>query len=373
MKRFVLLLAPLILLFGCAAPEKVEETTVFYPSPPQQPRLQFLVSINGEEDIGEPQSALKEFLVGDAASEKWIGKPYDIASSPGKIYVMDRRFNKLLIIDLAKRTFNFLNDNKLGALAEPSGIWVSEDEVKYIADMKRKQVVVFDRDNNYLRVYGQKNLFDKPVDVAVYNDRVYVCDMKKHKIFVLDKGSGSLVTTIGSLGVGDGKLYKPSHINVDQAGNIYINDAFNFKVHKFDKYGEFVRSYGFHGDIIGAFARPKGLDVDDEGHIYVVDSAFENVQIFDAKTAKLLLFFGGSGNGPGNMYLPAAVHIDYANAQYFSNYVDKDFKIEYVVYVGNMFGPSKLNVYGFGTWVGPSFLGGENETDEQKDGNQEAK
>lgn len=357
MKRFVFLLAPFFLFIGCTAPGLIKESIVFYPPLPQQPRLQFLFSISSEDDIRDPGSAFTEFLIGDMHSDKEIGKPYDIGTAPGKIYVLDRRFNKLLIIDLAARTFSHLDDQGLGALAEPSGIWVTEDDSKYIADMKRKQVVVFDADNRFKRVYGNKDLFDKPVDVAVYENSVYVCDMDKNQILVLDRQSGALKKSIGELGQEEGKLYKPSHISLDSAGNVYINDAFNYRTQKFDGNGRYIKSFGYHGDTFGAFARPKGLDIDRGGHMYVVDSAYENVQIFDAESGQLLLFFGGAGTEPGNMYLPASVHIDYTNAQYFQNFADKNFTIEYVVYVGNMFGFNKLNVYGFGQWTGPQLSG----------------
>ena len=122
---------------------------------------------------------------------------------------------------------------------------------------------------------------------------------------------------------------------------------------KFDSNGKFIKSFGYQGDTIGAFARPKGLDIDMEGHLYVVDTAFENVQIFDDDTAEPLLFFGGFGPTPGSMYLPSGIYIDYLNVEYFRKYVDKDFSAKYLVYIGNMLGEKKLNVYAFGEWIGP--------------------
>ena len=353
MNKAVLSLLTFLMLFGCVAtPPQKTETVVFYPSLPERPRLQFLHTITGEEDLGGAQSAFQEFLLGEPTSEKRLGKSYDIHSSVGKIYVLDRSHKKLIIIDLAANEFDYIRDQRLGELNDPSGIWVTADETKYIADMKRKQVVVFGRDNNFLKVYGDEDLFDKPVDVAVYKDNIYVCDMTKNQIFVLDKETGKVKTTIGKLGKEDGYFYKPTHVIVDEAGNIFVNDAFNYRVQKFDAAGRFHKSYGFPGVNIGGFVRPKGLGIDQEGHLYVADAAFENVQIFDEKTGQLLLFFGGAGMGPGDMYLPSGVHIDYANAAYFKNFVDKDFQLKYVLYVGNMFGPRRLNVYGFGEWVG---------------------
>jgi DNA-binding beta-propeller fold protein YncE len=354
MKQIFCLVVPLVLLCGCGGlQQKSSVETVFYPSLPQLPRLQYLMTINSERDIEKPRSVFAEFVIGDVAANSVIGKPYDIGSSPGKIYVLDRTFKKLLVIDLAAREFKVLDDKRMGALLEPSGIWVSPDGKKYIADMKRQQVVVFDAENNYLRSYGDKEMLAKPVDVALFAGRLYVCDMDANRIAVIDEGSGELLRTFGEPSSADGGLYKPTHIQIDSKGNIFVNDAFNHQIRMFDTNGGHLKSFGYHGDVAGSFARPKGLDLDRQGHLYAADAAFENVQIFDVDSEKLLLFFGGGGTRPGNMYLPAGVHVDYANTAYFSAFADKDFHLEYVIYVGNMYGPNKVNVYGFGTWSGP--------------------
>jgi hypothetical protein len=125
----------------------------------------------------------------------------------------------------------------------------------------------------------------------------------------------------------------------------------------FDKGGAFVKVIGYQGSHPGAFVRPKGLDIDRDGHLYVADAGFEIIQIFDVDSAEPLLPFGKYGPAPGSTYLPAGVHIDYDNVAYFSRYADPDFRVEYLVYVGNMLGDRKLNVYGFGEWVGPSLKG----------------
>jgi hypothetical protein len=78
----------------------------------------------------------------------------------------------------------------------------------------------------------------------------------------------------------------------------------------------------------------------------VVDAGFENVQIFD-KEGQLLMFFGGPYNGPGDMWLPAKVIIDYNNLEYFQKYVHNNFNLKYLIFVTNQYGPDKVNVYGF--------------------------
>ncbi len=343
-----------ILLANCAPAKKIEGT-VFYPMPPQRPRLQFLTSITGEDDIGKKQSALQEFLLGKRQPFKQIARPYDIGAVKDKIYVSDRTYKKVLIIDLKNKNLEYIKAEKEAAINEPAGIWVTEDDYKYVTDYGRKQVLVFDNNNNYIRAYGEKDQFGKPLDVAVYNNNIYVCDFDKHQIIVIDKDSGETIKTIGSVGSKEGELYKPTHVIVDQKnGNIYVNDSFNFRIQEFNSAGEFIKSFGYAGDTLGGFARPKGIAVDDSGHLYAVDTAFENVQIFDERTAQILLFFGGFTQVSGGMYLPNGIHIDYTNVEYFKKYQDKDFSIRYLVFVGNMLGWKKINVYGFGDWVGPA-------------------
>ncbi len=324
---------------------------VFYPKPPAFPRMQFLTSISSEDGLKTRSSAFEDFILGPDRGMSLIGRPYDVASSPGKIYIVDRNINKILVIDLVEQRFKILRDSRRGVLRAPAGIWVSADGFIYIADMLRKQVVVFDEGNGYLRTYGDGEMFGKPVDVAIYDDRIYVCDMVKNNIAVLDKNSGKLLRTIGAIGGAEGQLYKPTHLAVDTRGNLYVNDAFNFRVQKFDGEGGFIKTIGFHGDRLGAMARTKGLGLDRESNLYVADAAFEHVQLFNDK-GKLLMFLGGPGVGPGNMYLPGGVHVDYDNVAYFNKFADEEFKVEYLLYVCNMSGPNKLNVYGFGEWQG---------------------
>ena len=99
------------------------------------------------------------------------------------------------------------------------------------------------------------------------------------------------------------------------------------------------------GKGIGQFVRPKGISVDKDDNLYVVDAGFENVQIFNSNN-KLLMFFGGPYNGPGDMWLPAKVHVDYENMQYFKKWVSPEYELSYLIYVANQYGPDKISVYG---------------------------
>jgi sugar lactone lactonase YvrE len=343
----------LVTLSGCAQPVQQEVNTVFYPPPPGQPRIQYLYTLTKQSDIGEEQTDFEQFLFGPEVEFTGVVRPYDISSGRGKIYVVDRMHDKIFIFDLVQRQLNTLEDNSHpdGSIQYGGGIWVDTDGTQYIADIKRKQVLVFDVENKYTGAYGDGTIFDKPVDLAVYDNKIYVCDYEKHRIVVLDKDSGQVIGTIGESGTEDHQLHRPTHVTVDDKGFIYVTDAFNFKIKKFTADGELVLAFGAAGDTIGTFARPKGAAVDRQGNIYVVDAANEQVQIFNS-AGQILLFFGGPGTNIENLWLPAGISIDYDNVDYFQNFADKDFKLEYLIYVANMAGPGRTNIYGFGEWTG---------------------
>jgi DNA-binding beta-propeller fold protein YncE len=348
MKKRILIFSMLIICMGCASiPEKrvVPPASIFYPALPQRPRLQFLLSISGEGDLGKKQSVFHEFIFGESHHQS-LGKPYDVAAAMGKIYVMDRLYKRIVIIDLTSQTMSFLNDRGNGRLDDPAGICISQDDIKYVADMQRQQVVAFDKTNRFLRTYGGQEIFEKPVDVAVYGKFLYVVDINKEKLFILDKENGKVIKTVG----GEDEFFKPSHVTVGPLGNVFVTDTFNFVIKKFSPDGRFLGTIGTLGDQIGGFVRPKGVGVDEESRLYVVDAAFENVQIFNDQ-GQILLFFGGPGTGPGNLYLPSGIAVDYSNTAFFQKFADPDFKLEYLVYVTNMFGKNMLNVYGFGHWT----------------------
>jgi hypothetical protein len=171
---------------------------------------------------------------------------------------------------------------------------------------------------------------------------------------VLDRATGEIIDVIGGIGSADGRLNKPSHLALDAEGNLFVTDSFNLRLQMFDPQGEFVKVIGWNVQGPGGLARPKGLDVDRDGHLYIADAAFQIMQIFSVETRDALLYFGKNGTGPGGNYMPSDVHIDYDNIGYFSQYAHPQFELEYLIYVGNLLGDKKLNVYGFGHWTGES-------------------
>jgi DNA-binding beta-propeller fold protein YncE len=206
---------------------------------------------------------------------------------------------------------------------------------------------VFDNKNKFVKVIGDGESY-KPSDVLIADNKLFITDIKNHRIVVLDKDTDEQLYTIGSVGSKDGELFYPTNLALGPDNNLYVSETGNFRVQKFTLDGKFVKSFGKVGTGMGQFARPKGIAVDRDGRIHVVDAAFENVQIINSE-GKLLMFYGEPGNDRANINLPTDVVIDYDNVEYFRKYAKPGFNLEYIILVASQFGVSKVNVFGFGT------------------------
>jgi DNA-binding beta-propeller fold protein YncE len=347
----LLIVLALALFTGCATGPKVAEDAIFYPPLPNPPHIQYLHTFSNEYDLSEG-GALGKFVLGEDENKSPIMKPYGVAIRNGKIFVVDARGKGYAIFDLAMKEFRVVMGSGGGALEKPINIIIDEAENRYITDTDRKQVLVFDAQDNFIRAYGMENQF-KPTDVALSGNNLYVCDIEHHTIHVLDKQTGETIRTISAEGDAEDKIFKPTNIEI-YGDNLLISDTFNGRVQVFTLDGEHLYSIGQLGTGLGQFARPKGVAVDREGRIYVVDAAFQNVQIFDSDQ-KLLLFFGAPGAGRDSMNLPATVVIDYDNIEYFRQYADPNFDIEYIILVVSQYGKNKVNAYAFGKMKGMDY------------------
>jgi sugar lactone lactonase YvrE len=112
--------------------------------------------------------------------------------------------------------------------------------------------------------------------------------------------------TWGSLGSGNGQFQSPADVATDAAGHVYVADAGNHRIQKFDSSGTFLLTWGSTGSGAGQFQSPTSVATDAAGDVYVVDNGNSRVQKFTA-TGTFLLAWGTSGSGPGEFNNPSDV------------------------------------------------------------------
>jgi len=355
------LLGALVLLTGCVttpskAPVAAKQEAVFYPRPPDAPRIQHLATYASARDLESDKSSggLKDFLLGEEKQDEALVRPYGVAMSDGKIYVADSRAPGLAIFDLKARKFSLMSGAGSGRMQRPINVSIDADGTKYVTDTARNQVLVYDRGDNFVAAYGDKGEF-KPVDIAIAGERLYVVDIEHHEVQVRDKRSGKLQFKFGRSGNDEAQwLHQPTNLAIGRNGDIYVVETGNFRVARFTPDGKFVRHYGEAGQAPGQFARPKGIAIDRAGRLYVGDAAFQNVQLFDPD-GRMLMAFGQPGDDSPGLNLPAGMAIDYDNVALFRKLADPKFAIEHLILVVSQFGPNQVDVFGFGKMNGAEY------------------
>ena len=355
---FIIVIWTLLLLAGCRSAKITgpESKPIFFPPPPETPRLQFLKSFSGPDDLGiVTTSAFEKFVVGVPEKAEGIKTPYGLAIHEGKIYICDIGRGMVEVIDPRKRTFDYLTKDR--RLLNPVNIYIDDDGTKYVADPKAGMVFVFDWNNNITSMLG-KELKINPIDVVVRGSLCYVTDYSSNQIVIMDKITGREITRLGKksekkglneplAALTNGEFSLISDLALDRQGNIYVTDKAGARITQFDRTGAFRRTIGRLGKNIDEFVRPKGIAVDNDNRIWIVDTGTEVAKIYNEQ-AQLLLFFGLPGNEPGMMNLPTKIVLDYDNISLFEQYAIEGADIEFLVLVTNQYGPNKVSVYGFG-------------------------
>lgn len=342
---------------GCqvAEVEQQRPKPVFFPPLPEMPRLQFLKSFSGPDDLGGATGGgFQRFVLGEPQTEQGISKPYGVAIHDGKIYVCDVGRRTVEVLDVRNGKFGYLTKDR--RLMNPVNIHITGDGTKYVADPTAGAILVFDRDDNFSAMLGTK-LGIAPIDVTVSGRRCYVSDFTSNQIVVFDISTQQEIARVGEEGAAQpqgttaelppGQILLISDLALDQRGNIYVTDKAAARITQFDRSGRLQRVIGRWGSNIDEFIRPKGIALDSSQRIWVVDAASEVAKIYDDQ-ARLLLFFGLPGNKPGMMNLPAKIVVDYKNVHFFQQYAVEGARIEFLVLVSNQYGPNKVSVYGFG-------------------------
>jgi DNA-binding beta-propeller fold protein YncE len=360
MKTTGYLLAVLILagsLTGCAG--KRVSGPVFWPYPPDPPRIQYLTGISDSTEIEEKQTTFSLVLTGgeEAGVIKKIGKAYGIAAHKGKLYIASSSSKQVVVIDVANKKFDYVKGNiGKGALSKPVNVDVGDDGYLYVTDSGRREIVVYDPAGNYVDAFGKGFENAKLVDAAAYGKYLYVPDFATSEIRVLDKKTGEQVNSLAKGTDPKTTVALPVNIEIDDKGIIYITNTGTGTIMKFDVDGNLLGTIGKMGDRFNEFARPRGVAVDSDGRVYVVDAGHGNVQIFD-KDGRLLTFFGTSDPKleAGTMNLPAGIAVSRDNLDFYQKMAAPGFKLEEVIFVVNQFGTPTISVYGLGLMAGADY------------------
>jgi hypothetical protein len=161
----------------------------------------------------------------------------------------------------------------------------------WIVDAGSNQVVKFDSDGRFQLVLGRKpeniTLRPGPGVPASAADAAFLARSGAAPAGGGGGGGGgggNAGRAAGSGINGDG-FNRPADVTWDRAGNIYIADGFgsNNRIAKFNKDGNFLKTWGSTGAGQGQFNGVRGIASDAAGNIYVADAGNKRIQVFDGE------------------------------------------------------------------------------------------
>jgi len=172
------------------------------------------------------------------------------------------------------------------ALGDVAAIGLDHKDRVYCFNRGDHPMVVFDRDGNFLRSWGE-GVFKRPHGIHVGPDETLYCtDDGDHTVrkCTLD---GKILLEIGIPGrpsayMSGEPFHRCTHTALSPQGDIYVSDGYgNACVHKYAPAGRRLFSWGTPGADKGQFNIPHNICCDVDGWVYVADRENHRVQVFD--------------------------------------------------------------------------------------------
>jgi hypothetical protein len=189
---------------------------------------------------------------------------------------------------------------------EVAGVAVDKQDRAFVFNRGEHPIIVFDRDGNFLRSWGEGVIRRAHGITIDADDMVWLTDDLHHTVRKFTP-EGKHLLTIGNPDTpaelqGGQPFNRPTHVAIcPKSGYLFVSDGYgNSRVHKYSPDGEHVMSWGEPGTDPGQFNLPHNLVTDRENH---------RVQIFDGK--------GGYQGQWNNLHRPCGLFADRAHDLFF--------------------------------------------------------
>jgi hypothetical protein len=166
-----------------------------------------------------------------------------------------------------------------------AAVGVDRRDQVYAFNRGAHPVIVFDREGNFLRSWGE-SIFKRAHGVHMGpDDTIYLTDDGDHTVrkCTLD---GRVLLTIGIPGrpapfMSGDPFRRCTHTALSPDHNIYVSDGYgNARVHLYEPDGRLIKSWGEPGSGPGQFNLPHNIACDADGWVYVADRENHRIQVF---------------------------------------------------------------------------------------------
>ncbi len=299
-------------LTGCGAPgHKVAQSTpLLWPAAPDAPRVAFVKAFSRPEDLGISRGFLQraaDLLFG--RDESALVRPMAVVAVGDILYVADPGSKGVHRFDQKEGGHDLIHGAGGVPLPSPVALALGAEGEVYVSDSALATVFVIRPGAREAVPLALGVKLGQPTGIAFdeAGARLFVVDTSAHRVHVFGR-DGTLESSFGQRGTGDGEFNYPTLIWRTPQGRLYVTDSLNFRVQSFDERGRFVSKFGGLGDGGGDLPRQKGVATDHYGHVYIVDSLLHALQVFDDQ-GRFLLSLGGIGRERGEFWLPTGLFI----------------------------------------------------------------
>ncbi len=193
------------------------------------------------------------------------------------------------------------------SMPDAAAVAVDSKDRVYVFNRGEHPMIVFDRDGNFLRSWGE-GVFTRAHGLHVGPDEsVYCTDDGDHTVRKCTL-EGRVLLTIGIPGkpapyLSGEPFHRCTHTALSPRGDIYISDGYgNARVHKYSPDGKPLLSWGEPGTDPGQFNLPHNVCCDPDGWVYVADRENHRVQIFNGD--------GKYETQWNNMHRPCSLYVE---------------------------------------------------------------
>ena len=251
----------------------------------------------------------------------------------GNVFVSDRGHEDEAQYRMIKYTNNggFIKSwGKFGSgnseFNNPRGVGVDIKGNVFVADTLNDRIQKFNNNGGFINSWkiGGNVIGPADVDADVHPpfDNVYVADTEKDRILVYTNNGANMFKSWGKFGSSNGDFHTPLGVSVDIKSNIFVADAGNHRIQKFQlarlcREGQtqitlgvcFIKSWGTKGTDNGQFNHPNGISVDSKGNVFVADLLNYRIQKF-TNNGDFIKSWGKPGTGNGEFNAPTDVDVD---------------------------------------------------------------
>lgn len=212
--------------------------------------------------------------------------PYGITTdAEGKVYVADMYNGKISIHDEKGEFIEYFAPAYFDKIKSPAGLRIINEKV-YVTDIQSNRVYVLNLQGEILLEVGESGVnegqFVAPNAVTADKDGfIYVVDTGNARVQIFD-GEGNFQKIINGSkdGTGSSVFVNPRGIGIDKRGFIYVVSNLTHLVYGFNKNGEEMFQFGGMGEGNGQLYLPNGLFIDESDTVFITDTLNLRVSVF---------------------------------------------------------------------------------------------